>query len=278
MLADKTLVSTSASTFIVFASDAHYAPAMQLMSLLTDAPSSKIRALKRFGIVASANSAIEWLNINTVSLDVIQEYFRGAETAFVFIMPTDLSDVNQLTRSLLEIATEAGVRRFAWVAPACGAGTELGSRLTEAANLVRSSGLETLVLTHAPLLSDLLEHKKELKFRRTLSLPLGNSSLPWLAPDVIANGLYKWVLGELNNQPPELLTGSTQLIGQDIARGLSDVLTQTMNPRQFAQLRFQAIDLDRSGHIDAAELFPYLLDLAKTKRSLSLSPQGRVMR
>ncbi|WP_166481945.1 nitric oxide synthase oxygenase [Scytonema sp. UIC 10036] len=261
MLADKTFVYTPASTFIVFASDADYAPAMQLMRLLTDAECSKVRALKRFGNVSSANSAIEWLNINTVSPDVIQEYFRGAETAFVFIMPTDLSDVTQLTRSLLEIASEAGVRRFAWVAPACPQGTELGDRLTEAANLVRSSELETLVLTHAPLLSDLLEHKKELKFRRTLSLPLGNSSLPWLAPSVIVNGLYKWVLGELNNQPPEVLTGSTQLMGQDIARGLSDVLTQIMNARQFAQLRFQALDLDRSGCIDAAELLPYLLDL-----------------
>ena len=261
MLIDKPLIATSASTYVVFASDAQYAPAVQLMSLLTAGEFSKVRALKRFGVVASTNSAIEWVNINTVSPDVIQEYFCGAETAFVFIMPTDLSDITQLTQSMLEMATEAGVRRFAWVAPACPTGTELSDRLSEAANLVRSSGLETLVLCHAPLLSDLLEQKKELKFRRTLSLPLGNSSLPWLAPEVIANALYKWAVGELNQQPPELLTGATQLTGQDIAKGLSDVLTQTMNTRQFAQLRFQAIDLDQSGQIDAAELFPYLLDL-----------------
>lgn len=258
---DKTLISKSASTFIVFASDADYAPAIALINLLTSAESSKVRALKRFGVVALANSAIEWVNINTVSPNVIQEYFCGAETAFVFIMPTDLSDITQLTRSMLEMATEAGVRRFAWVAPACPAGCELSDRLTEAANLVRDSGLETLVLYHAPLLSDLLEQKKELKFRRTLSLPLGNSSLPWLAPEVIAKALYKWALGELNDQPPQLLTGARQLSGQDIAKGLSDVLTQTMNTRQFAQLRFQAIDLDQNGQIDAAELFPDLLAL-----------------
>lgn len=101
-------------------------------------------------------------------------------------MPTHLSDITQLTRSMLEMATEAGVHRFAWVASACPTGCELSDRLSEAANLVRSSGLETLVLSHAPLLSDLLEQKKELKFRRTLSLPLGKSSLPWLAPEVIA--------------------------------------------------------------------------------------------
>jgi len=228
MLTDKPLISTSASTFTVFTSDAQYAPAVQLMSLLTNREFSLIRALKRFGVVASTNSAIEWVNINTVSKDIIQEYFCGAETAFVFIMPTDLSDITQLTRSMLEMATEAGVRRFAWVAPACPTRCELsdvyrqdalGLRLTEAANLVRSSGLETLVLSHAPLLSDLLEQKKELKFRRTLSLPLGNSSLPWLAPEVIAQALYKWTLGELNHEPPELLTGATQLTGQDIAKG-----------------------------------------------------------
>jgi nitric-oxide synthase len=164
MLTDKPLLSTSASTCAVFTSDAQYAPAVQLMSLLTDGEFALIRALKRFGVVASTNSAIEWVNINTVSKDIIQEYFCGAETAFVFIMPTDLADITQLTRSMLEMATEAGVRRFAWIAPACPTECELSDRLTEAANLVRSSGLETLVLCHAPLLSDLLEQKKEVNY------------------------------------------------------------------------------------------------------------------
>lgn len=144
MLVDKPIVSTSKLTFVVFASDAQYAPAVQLVSLLAAVEHFEVRALKRFGVAASATSAVESLNINTVSQDVIQDYFLGAEAAFVFIMPTDLSDIIQLTRSLLEVASAAGVSRFAWVVPACPLGTELGARLAEAANLVRSSALETL--------------------------------------------------------------------------------------------------------------------------------------
>ncbi len=268
MLTDRPIAFIPTSTFAVFAADADYAPAVQLMNLLTTEEFSQVRALKRSGIVPSTNSAIEWLNINNISKDIIQEYFSGAETAFILIMPTDLWDVTQLTHSMLEMATKAGVRRLAWVAPACPPGTELHQRLTAAANTIRSSELETLVLFHAPLLSDLLDHKKELKFRRTLSLPLGNNSLPWLAPEVIAQALYKWVQGELNQESVELLAGTTQLTGHDIAQGLSTVLMQTMNARQFAQLRFQTIDLDQSGQIDADELFPYLLDLGYSQDDL----------
>jgi nitric-oxide synthase, bacterial len=126
---------------------------------------------------------------------------------------------------------------------------------------VRDLNIETLILRHAPLFDHLLMQKKELKFRRTLSLPLGTSALPWLEPEAIAEALSKWLHGEINNQPPEIFTGSSQLSGADIALELSAMLRQSMSAQQFARLRFEAIDLDRSGQIDAQQLLPYLLDL-----------------
>jgi len=85
--------------------------------------------------------------------------------------------------------------------------------------------------------------------------------LPWLAPEAIALGLYKWACGEVNNEPPDVLTGPVQLTGDDIAKILSDLLRQNLNSRKFAQRRFQSIDLDQSGHIEREELFRYLLEL-----------------
>jgi len=94
-----------------------------------------------------------------------------------------------------------------------------------------------------------------------LSLPLGNSTLPWLEPEAIAEGLSKWLHGEIKDKPPEILTGSNLLSGADIAIELSAILRETMSPQQFGRLRFEAIDVDLSGQIEAQELFPYLLDL-----------------
>jgi nitric-oxide synthase len=50
MLTDQILASTYTSAFALFASDAHYAPAVQLISLLTAKKLVKVRALKRFGV------------------------------------------------------------------------------------------------------------------------------------------------------------------------------------------------------------------------------------
>lgn len=204
---------------------------------------------------------VEWSKVNLTSPEEVKNLFQGCEVVIMFVTPADLHQVIQLTGSFVVAASETGVRCLAWVAPACPETSDLGKRLKTAENLVRSSNLETLVLRHAPLFSDLLERKKELKYRRTLSLPLGNSALPWLAPEAIAEGLYKWVLGEVNNEPPDVLTGPVQLTGDDIARELSTALVGNTNSRRFAQSRFHSIDLDSSGQLDAAELLPYLLEL-----------------
>ena len=203
----------------------------------------------------------EWLNFSLDSQKILPEEIDSAEAAVIFIRPTDLSEVVSITRSFIEIAKEKGIRRLAWVAPAACARAKLGDFLAKAESLVRDLNIETLILRHAPLFSHLLMQKKELRFRRTLSLPLGNSTLPWLEPEAIAEGLSKWLHGEINNQPPEILTGSDLLSGADIALELSAILGQTMSGQEFARLRFEAIDVDKSGQIDAQELFPYLLDL-----------------
>ena len=255
-------LAASAATILVLTSDIHYLPAKQFVSLAVTSERFQVCGLKRFGARAAATNLVssEWLNLSLNSQNILPEEFDSAEAAVIFIMPTDLSEVVALTRSFIDIAKEKGIRRLAWVAPACPNG-KIGDRLATAESLVRDLNIETLILRHAPLFSHLLMQKKELRFRRTLSLPLGTSTIPWLDPSAIAEGLSKWLHGEINNQPPEILTGSNLLSGGDIALELSAMLRQTMSAQQFARLRFEAIDIDKSGQIDAQELFPYLLDL-----------------
>lgn len=254
--------ASSAAMILVFTSDFHYLPAKEFVSLVTTSDRSRVYGFKRLGAIATSTSLVsgEWFNFNLIPQKILPEEFDGAEAAVIFIMPTDLSEVVSLTRSFIDIAQKQGIRRLAWVAPACPSG-QVGERLAEAESLVRSLNIETLILRHAPLFSQLLMQKKELRFRRTLSLPLGTSSLPWLEPEAIAQGLSKWLHGEINNQPPEILTGSSQLSGADIALEISAILRQSLSAQQFARLRFDAIDIDQSGQIDAQELLPYLLDL-----------------
>ena len=45
------------------------------------------------------------------------------------------------------------------------------------------------------LFSDLLNFQHEIRFRRTLSLPLGDNSLSWIAPEDVAEGVYRWIMG-----------------------------------------------------------------------------------
>ena len=234
-----TNLAISTATILLFTSDPQYLPAQKFVSLVTKADQYQVYKWK----------------------SALLEEFDSAETAIIFIMSTDLSEVVSLTSDFIAIAKQKGIRRLAWVAPACPTGTKIGDRLAEAENLVRDLDIETLILRHAPLFSELLVHKKELRLRRTLSLPFGNIALPWLEPEAIAQGLSKWVQGEINNQPPEILTGSSQLSGTDIALELSSILRQIMSAEEFSRLRFEAIDFDKSGQIDAQELFPYLLDL-----------------
>ncbi|MBR8832647.1 MAG: nitric oxide synthase oxygenase [Stigonema ocellatum SAG 48.90 = DSM 106950] len=262
---------SSTATILVFTSDFYYLPAKEFVSLLTTSDGVAAPTEHRFQVygfkrLATSTSLIsgEWFNLKLISQKILPEEFDGAQAAIIFIMPTDLSEVVSLTRYFIKIAQEQGVRRLAWVAPACPSG-EVGERLAEAESLVRGLNIETLILHHAPLFSHLLMQKKELRFRRILSLPLGTRALPWLEPEAIAQGLFKWLHGEINNQPPEILTGSGQLSGAEIALELSAMLRQSLSAQQFARLRFEAIDLNQSGHIDAQELLPYLLDLGYSR-------------
>ena len=249
----------SNASILLFSSDLQYFALKEFISLIGDR--NQVYGWKGLGATSTSLVSGEWLNLSLISQKIRSEEFESAEAAVIFIMPTDLSEVVSLTRSFIDIAQKKGIRRLAWVAPACPRGTKVGDRLAEAESLVRDLNIETLILRHAPLFDHLLTQKKELKFRRTLSLPLGNSRLPWLEPEAIALGLSKWLQGEIDNQPPEIFTGSSQLSGADIALELSAILRQTMSAQQFARLRFESLDLDRSGQLDAQELLPYLLDL-----------------
>ena len=253
----------STATILVFTSDFNYLPTKQFVDLAVTTEHFQVYGCKRLATHGTTTTLVsgEWLNFSLDSQRILPEEIDSAEAAVIFIRPTDLSEVVSITRSFIEIAEEKGIRRLAWVAPAACARTKLGDFFAKAESLVRDLNIDTLILRHAPLFSHLLMQKKELRFRRTLSLPLGNSTLPWLEPEAITEGLTKWLHGEIKDQPPEILTGSNLLSGADIAIELSAILRETMSAQQFGRLRFESIDLDQSGQIEAQELFPYLLDL-----------------
>ncbi|MDF5714951.1 MAG: hypothetical protein PUP93_13965, partial [Rhizonema sp. NSF051] len=130
----------------------HYIPAKKFVDLLASSGHFQIETLRRI------NGAVAFTTLGKVET---KDIFSGCEAAFMFVMPADLSQEKQFTRSFLKAADEAGIRRLAWVAPACPEVSELGKNLAEAEALVRSQGVETLVLRHAPLFSYLLDHKKK---------------------------------------------------------------------------------------------------------------------
>ena len=233
---------------VIYAANLSYLPARQLIELLP------------FNIEAIA--------VNKLDCDVRD--FKNSKTALMFITPGDLAEVIAITRCFIEAAVDSGIERLAWIAPAAGEASKLGTSLTTAASLVQDAKrnsliLDSLILRHAPLLSDLLELKKEIKFRRTLSLPLENNAIPWVAPEDIALGLYRWLVGETDNEPPKILTGRSQLTGADLAGEITRILRRNSDGLGFALRCFKAIDTDRSGKLDRQEMSRYLMSLAYTQ-------------
>ena len=137
----------------------------------------------------------------------------------------------------------------------------MGEKLAEAASLVREQYPDAFILHHAPLLSDLFQSNREIKFRRTLSLPLKNSYVPWLAPEDLVKAIHIWLLNKQDVVLPKLLTGANQLTGEDLAIAVSEALHRNLDSRRYALRCFQELDRDRNGQIDANELYPYLCNL-----------------
>lgn len=154
-----------------------------------------------------------------------------------------------------------GIQRLGWVAPACPEESRLGKILAMAEAYVRSQEADTLVVRHAPLFSDILIQKQELKNSSTIPMPLNNRALPWIDPKVVSEGLYKWITGQVNNESPYVLMGSTYLTGKDIVRELCEVLQQNANSRKFLAKHFQSVKFDDNGLVDVEKLFPDLLEL-----------------
>ena len=156
-------------------------------------------------------------------------------------------------------------KKLVWIAPSAEKRSGLEQGLSRACDTARNTNLDTLILRHAPVFSDLLNFQKEIKFRRTLSLPLAHNSLPWVAPEDIAAGVYKWIMGTNMAQPPEVLTGKSQLSGIDLAQEISTVLERNLDGIGFARRCFKAIDTDRSGALDHEEMLAYLSELTYTE-------------
>jgi len=229
---------------IVIYSPSNYEPVQHLTALLEAAGIFKVIAIDR--------------------LDEDENCLQDSYAVVVFITPTDFPRAMFLTNTVVKIVRESNVEKLAWVAPSAEENSGLERGLSKAAEIANNSGLYNLILRHAPVFSDLLFFNKEIKYRRTLSLPLGNNALPWVAPQDIAEGVYKWIYGTSNATSPIVLTGKSQLTGMDIAQEISVVLKRNLDGIRFARRCFQAIDTDHSGDLDRQEMFAYLSELAYT--------------
>ena len=179
-------------------------------------------------------------------------------TAIMLVTPADLSDIVELTRSWCDRNSQADL---VWIAPACSKDTDLGKKLAEAEAIVTSSEKNTLIVRHAPLIDELLRNNKEIKFRRTLSLPLEDDALPWLSSQDLVYVVYNWLQDENRSDRQITITGTTQLTGNNLASLISKALEDNLDSRKYARRRFEAIDSDCSGQLDTEEMFAYLLEL-----------------
>ena len=228
-----------AKKIVISVSNPVYAPAQQLESLLANDPGFNVGQISR-------------------NLDDL----RNSDIAIKFVTCADLSNLISLTRLLIEtLERHDGVKRLAWIAPACPTSSKLGKKLAQAAVLIRDYCPDAFILRHAPLLSDLFQSNSEIKFRRTLSLPLKDSPIPWLTPEDLVKAIHQWLLNKPNLVPPRVLTGANQLTGENLASEISQALKRNLDSRRYALRCFQELDRDRNGKIDASELYPYLFNL-----------------
>lgn len=234
-----------AKKIVIVVSQSNYEPAQQLISLL--------QTSNMFETVL-----LEQLESN---LDALE----GSDYVVMFVIPSDFPRAMFLTNLLIRMVESAKPTNIVWVAPVAAFNCGLEKALGQAAQIITNSKFNTLSLRHAPVFSDLLNFSKEIKFRRTLSLPLANNSLPWVAPEDIAEGIYNWIIGINTSKPPEILTGDSQLSGVDLAEIISSCLERNLDGLEFALRSFKAIDTDRSGNLDQAEMYTYLKQLGYTK-------------
>ena len=234
-----------AKKIVISVSYPFYEPAQQLESLLATDPGFNIGQISR--------------NLDDLS---------NSDVAIKFVTCADLSNLISLTRSLIETLNRCdGVKQLAWIAPACPTSSKLGKKLAQAAVLIRDYCPEAFILRHAPLLSDLFQSNSEIKFRRTLSLPLKDSPIPWLAPEDVVKAIHQWLLNKPDIIPPSVLTGANQLTGEDLASEISQALKRNLDSRRYALRFFRELDHDRNGKIDAQELYPYLFNLGYDLRA-----------
>lgn len=176
----------------------------------------------------------------------------------MIVTAADLPQVTELTRTWIE--SVAPSLSLVWIAPACDQNGEISNELAAAEAVVADCHKNTLILRHVPLIDDLLQHTKEIRFRRTLSLPLDDNALPLVSSEAIVECLHQWIENRNGDRQKIVLTGSSWS-GEDLVAEISGVLERNLDSRRYAMRRFEAIDLDRSGEIDAEEMFPYLLEL-----------------
>ena len=214
-------------------------------------------------LVALLRSARVFRVIEIDKLEGERSNFEDSDVVVVFIAPINFARAIHIANTIVKIV-EANTE-LVWVAPQAEKSSGLERGLARAASIVDNCQSKTLILRHAPLFSDLLDFKHEIKFRRTLSLPLANNSLPWVAPEDIAEGIYRWIAGVISDRSSKVLIGKNQLSGIDLAVKISSMLEHNLDGIEFALRCFESIDRDRSGDIDREEMFVYLKQFAYTQ-------------
>ena len=222
-------------------SGADYEPARQLVTLL--------RSAHIFRVIEIDN------------LEGDRSNFEDSDVLVVFIAPTDFARAIEITNAIVEMVRADS--ELIWVAPQAGNNSGLERGLATAATIASKQLPSATIIRHAPSFSDLLNFKHEIKFRRTLSLPLANNLLPWVAPEDIAEAIYRLIAGVVT-EPPKVLIG-TELSGVDLAVKIASMLEHNLDGIEFALRCFESIDRDRSGDIDREEMFVYLKQFAYTR-------------
>lgn len=194
-----------------------------------------------------------------VNVQNTQAMIEGCDAVCLFIPKNDVNVASRLTETFLSAVQAANVPRIVWIAPIGSDEQESGRLLAQAESMVRAYHKPTVIVRHGILFSQLLHHREEIRGRHTLSLPLPDQALLWVAAEDVAELALKGMGGQIKSSKP-IIVGMKQT-GEELARVMSDQLAANLKGDRFAQRRFEAIDENKDGILQPEELRPYMAEL-----------------
>jgi nitric-oxide synthase len=206
----------------------------------------------------------EWLikelttPIQTANIKNIQPMISNCDSVCLFIPKDDIHLACQLTKLFLATIKDTEIPLL-WVAPIGSKESEEGLLLAKAEQMVKASDQSITIIRYGILFSQLLHHCEEVCERNTLSLPLQERSLWWVAPKDVAKLIINVMKGEVTTSAP-LIIGKPYT-GNEIAQLMTEQLAINLQADRFAKRRFDAIDVNKDGLLQREELTPYLAEL-----------------